>query len=161
MQWLADLLVALFTESVEFLSEWWPSLVLFAVLVPLLRGRKLRVPAPPPWVMYAAIGALAFGAAVMRTVVVGEPHPPWFNDNFGYLLEADTFLHGRLANPMHPMHRYFDTLYEIQTPSYASEYPPGIVPVTTRLMPVPDETNCVPPWPTKPYLATTSAWGST
>src|ERR1019366_5081193 len=50
-------------------------------------------------------------------------------DDYGYLLLADTLRHFRLANPMHPMHRFFETVFVLQEPKYSSIYPagPGLV----------------------------------
>src|ERR1041385_6952760 len=126
MQLIADLIDALLRFGGDFIAQWWPSLLLFAVLVPLLHKRKFRLPAPRPAVAYTAIALIAFAAAVLRTLAFGEPHPVWFMDDFGYLIEADTFLHGRLANPMHPMHRYFETFFILQSPKYSAIYPPGL-----------------------------------
>jgi hypothetical protein len=126
MQLIADLIEAISRWSADFISTWWPSLLLLAVAVPLLRNRKFRLPAPRPWVAYTLIALIALAAAALRTMSFGEPHPPWFMDDFGYLIEADTFFHGRLANPMHPMHRYFETFFILQTPSYSAIYPPGL-----------------------------------
>jgi len=50
---------------------------------------------------------------------------PGSSDDFSYLLLADTLRHFRLANPVHPMHRFFEALFVLQEPSYASIYPPG------------------------------------
>jgi hypothetical protein len=47
-------------------------------------------------------------------------------EEFGHLLMADTLLHGRLANPPHAMHRFFETLFVLQEPTYSSTYPIGM-----------------------------------
>jgi hypothetical protein len=46
-------------------------------------------------------------------------------DDFSYLLLGDTLSHFRLTNPTHPMHRFFETLFILQEPSYSSIYPLG------------------------------------
>ncbi len=46
-------------------------------------------------------------------------------DDFSYLLLGDTLAHFRLTNPVHPMHRFFETLFILQEPSYSSIYPLG------------------------------------
>ena len=46
-------------------------------------------------------------------------------DDFSYLLLGDTLAHFRLTNPTHPMHRFFETLFILQEPSYSSIYPLG------------------------------------
>lgn len=50
---------------------------------------------------------------------------PRIPDEFSQLLQADTFTHGRVTNPTHPMWFYFETPMENQKPTYDSMYPPG------------------------------------
>jgi len=93
-----------------------------------------RLASETVWCM-ATLGALP---VVLRLAMLHtSPIPTALGaDDFSYLLLGDTLSHFRLTNPTHPMHRFFETLFVLQEPSYSSIYPlgPGLALAFGRLV---------------------------
>jgi len=67
------------------------------------------------------IAAALLGRALLLPVV-GIPEPR-VDDEYSYLLMADTFAHHRLTNPTPPLWQHFETFHVNLVPTYHSKYP--------------------------------------
>jgi len=104
-------------------------LALAILLVGLVLARAWVMPAAqklarrPVWCMIllcALVVVLRLGLLPLQPVPT-----PSGSDDFSYILLGDTLAHFRLANPAHPMHRFFETTFVLQEPSYSSIYALG------------------------------------
>ena len=70
------------------------------------------------------LGGLTVALRLAMLPKAGVPIPSTADDD-SYLLLADTLRHLRLANPAHPLYRFFESNFVLQQPSYGSIFPLG------------------------------------
>jgi hypothetical protein len=104
-------------------------LALVALLVLLILARRGLEARAQAWISRTGWWMLAFAVlpiALRAALLAHHPVPvPEVCDEFSYLMLADTLSHFHLANPQHPMHRFFEALFVQHQPTYSSIYPIG------------------------------------
>jgi hypothetical protein len=68
--------------------------------------------------------AITLGFRLLLMPLLGVPRPS-LHDEYSYLMMGDTFAHGRLANPQHPMWLSLETFHISSWPTYSSIFPPA------------------------------------
>ncbi|HEX5431384.1 MAG TPA: hypothetical protein VFW83_05425 [Bryobacteraceae bacterium] len=99
--------------------------ILVALLLARLRleGFAKKLAKRTRWCMLF-LGLLTI--ALRLALLPHNPVPiPSTADDTSYLLLGDTLSHLRLANPAHPFHRFFETDFVLQEPTYSSIFPLG------------------------------------
>jgi hypothetical protein len=110
--------------AADFIVLAWAGLLVLLLVAAIRCGPAVsRFARRTRWSMLVlALLPMALRLALLPTAPVPAPRTP---DDFSYALLGDTLAHFRLANPPHPMRRFFETNFVLHEPTYSSIYPLG------------------------------------
>jgi len=110
--------------AADFILLAWAGLLVLLLLAAVRCEPEVRVfAARTRWaILLLVLLPVALRLALLPHAPIPLPRTP---DDFSFALSGDTLAHLRLANPPHPMHRFFETNFTLQEPSYSSIYPLG------------------------------------
>jgi hypothetical protein len=85
-----------------------------------------------------SVAVVGLTALMLRLAILPlSPIPkPFVQDDFSFLLAADTFASGRLTNPIPPMWMHFETMHITMKPTYMSMYFPaqGLIMAASKVL---------------------------
>ena len=116
-------------NPIGFGASDWVVLAIAVLLAVLLIARAWIAPYAVELAKRTAPSmCLLFGLPIMLRLALLAHCPvpiPAGADDFSYILLGDTLRHLRLANPPHALHQFFEAVFVLQQPAYASIYPMG------------------------------------